>query len=342
MKYYESIQFDLLYESMLKCKRNVLWKDSVAHYYLNGIEETLKLSNKLASNEFKSRKPYMFTIYSPKQRDIVSVSFRDRVFQRSLNDNIIYPAMSKSFIYDNCACQINKGTDFARNRLKLFLHKFYNKFKMEGYVLQIDIHKYYPSMSHLYVEDLFKSKIDRDTFKSIKEILDNQYKSDKGYNPGSQLIQIAGISALNKIDHYIKEVLHIKYYVRYMDDFILLHDDKQYLNECLNNIRIELDKLGFSFNENKTRVYPISNNIPFLGFNFRLTNTGKVLMIVKPDKIKYLRKHFKNLVNRSKKGFMTKKEVDVCVESSLAFLRKGNSHKIIFKLLKYYNELWRN
>lgn len=341
MNYENAIDFDTLYESMMKCKNNVLWKDSVAHFYLNGLTETLKLSNSLKNNSYISRDPYIFTIYSPKRRDIVSVSFRDRIYQRSLNDNIIYPIMSKSFIYDNCACQPGKGTDFARNRLKLFLHKFYNKHKCNGYVLQIDIHGYYPNMSHEYIEKLFKNKLDDKTYSSIIEILHKQYTNNIGYNPGSQLIQIAGITALDKLDHYIKEKLHIKYYLRYMDDSIILHESKEYLEYCLNQIKNELLKIGFTLNPSKTKIYSINNSIPFLGFNFKLTNSGKVLMILKSDKVKMIKRRLKNMVNISKNGQINKKDVDASLQSILAFVSKGNSYKLINKIKIYYSNLWR-
>lgn len=96
---------EALYESMMKCKKGVIWKDSVAHYYLNGIEETLKLSQQLRDNTYVPRAPKHFKITHPKERDVVSIAFRDRVYQRSLNDNQIYPAMTQSLIKTNCACQ---------------------------------------------------------------------------------------------------------------------------------------------------------------------------------------------------------------------------------------------
>lgn len=81
------IGFDALYNSMEKCRKGVIWKDSVAHYYLNGIEETLKLEEQLKTGTYKERKPVQFTIMAPKKREIVSIAFRDRVYQRSLNDS---------------------------------------------------------------------------------------------------------------------------------------------------------------------------------------------------------------------------------------------------------------
>ena len=97
------IGFDALYESMRRCSHGVRWKESMLHYILHGVEQTMKLEEQLNNGTYKQRKPQKFTITSPKRREIVSIGFRDRVYQRSLNDNAIYPAMTKSLIYDNCA-----------------------------------------------------------------------------------------------------------------------------------------------------------------------------------------------------------------------------------------------
>jgi hypothetical protein len=103
------INFESLYGSMQKCKKGVIWKDSTASFCLNGIENIMKLHTQLRNGEYKPRKPYTFKITSPKPRDIISVGFRDRVYQRTLNDLIVYPNAVRSFIFDNMACQKGKG-----------------------------------------------------------------------------------------------------------------------------------------------------------------------------------------------------------------------------------------
>ena len=95
------IDFDAIFTSMQKCKKGVIWKDSVAGFYINGIEECLRLSTELQENTYVEHPPKHFMITSPKPREAVSITFRDRVYQRSMNDNVIYPLMSKQFIFDN-------------------------------------------------------------------------------------------------------------------------------------------------------------------------------------------------------------------------------------------------
>ena len=239
----EIINFNNLYTSMHKCKSGVLWKGSVASYYLNGIENTIRLQDQLINGTYQARRPITFTITSPKRREILSVAFRDRVYQRALNDNWIYPHVTKGFIYDNAACQKGKGTDFALKRMKEFLRKAYRKHGQDFYIAKCDIKGYYPNMPHDRVNNIFKARLPEEVFERSLKIMQQQYTGDIGYNPGSQMIQIAGIAALDEIDHYIKEVLRIKWYMRYMDDFILIHQDKAYLEECMQKVKQKLKSI---------------------------------------------------------------------------------------------------
>lgn len=334
------IGFDALFESMLKCKKGVMWKDSVAGYVLNGIERTMNLEEQLHNGTYKAGKTVNFMITSPKPREIASITFRDRVYQRSLNDNAVYPIMSKSFIYDNYACQKGKGTDKARDRLKEFLHKYYRKHGNKGYVSQFDIHGYYPNMSHAMTEDLFRRKLPEEIADMVIAVLRHQYDGDAGYNPGSQLIQIAGISVLDGFDHFVKEQLHAHLYIRYMDDFLIISDDRKYLEDCQKKAREYLKTLGFEMNPKKTRVYPLSEGIEFLGFHYHLTDTGKVIMTVKSSNVKRERRKLRRLVAKSKRGGIPRDKVDESYSAWRNHASKGNSYRLIQRMDKFYKELW--
>lgn len=334
--------FEPLSESTMRCIRGVLWKDTPSAYFLNNIEENLRLESQLQNGTYKFRKTKMFKVTHPKERTIVSVAFRDRVFQRSLNDNIIYPEISKSFIYDNMACQKGKGPDKARDRLKCFLQRYYRKYGINGYVLKCDIKGYYPNMSHKVVRDCFHKVIDGWSYNQALMVLDGQYDGETGYYPGSQMIQIAGIGILNSIDHYIKEQLHIEYYLRYMDDFILIHHDQQYLTECMVKLGMMLRQLGCQFNTKKTGIAPLSDRLLFLGFYFSLTKTGKVLMQLNPQNVKNERRKLRKMVNLAKCGVITKEKVDECYNSWKNHAAKGNSYGLLSRMDAYYSGLWRN
>lgn len=335
------IGFDALYDSAMKCKKGVIWKDSVAAYYHRAVERTSKLCEDLHDGTYKAAPPRHFVITSPKRREIASIAFKDRVYQRSLNDNVVYPVMTRSFIFDNFACQTGKGTDPARDRMKEFLHRHYRKHGCEGYVAQFDIHGYYPNMRHDVAEENFRRKLPGWAFKRVRRIMKEQYEGDIGYNPGSQLIQIEGISLLNDLDHLVKERLHVKLYIRYMDDLIMIHEDKRFLANCMEVVKDELAKLGFEVNEKKTRIYDMREGITFLGFKFMLTETGKVLMFADPKKIKTARKKYARLVAKAKRGECSRESVDMSWQTWINHLSKGNSYKLIRKLNQYYDELWR-
>lgn len=213
------ISFDALGESLRKCTKGVMWKPSVAHFSLNACEEILKLHRSLCDGTYKPKPTRKLLITHPKRREAVCIAFRDRVYQRSLNDNRLYPAMTKSFIQDNWACQKGKGTDACRERVKDMLRRYYRKHGTQGWVYQFDIRHYYQDMPHKAAEDCFRRKLDSDTYERCVSVLRTQYSGDTGYNPGSQMVQIAGISVLDRMDHAIKEELRQKYYLRYMDDF---------------------------------------------------------------------------------------------------------------------------
>ena len=334
------IGFDPLYESMQKCRKGVIWKDSVASYSLNGIERTMKLSEQLHDGTYKAKPPVHFQITSPKPREIASITFRDRVFQRSLNDNAVYPTMSKSFIYDNFACQKGKGTDAARNRLKEFLQKYYRKHGHDGYVAQFDIHGYYPNMSHEVTENLFKETLTDDICNLVLRILREQYGGDKGYNPGSQLIQIAGISILDKFDHFVKEQLHAKFYIRYMDDFMIISHDYAYLEQCMIAVEQYLNNLSFELNPKKTRIYPLKEGIEFLGFYYKLTETGKVIKTVRTENVKRERKKLRRLVAKSQRGGLPREKVDESYAAWRNHASKGNSYRLLQRMDAYYQSLW--
>lgn len=332
--------FDALYISMRKCRRGVMWKPSTKSFVLNDLENLLRMEDQLKSGTWKNGKPKPITITYPKRRDGLSIPFRDRVYQRSLNDNVLYPAVSKSLILDNAACQTGKGTDFAIDRWKEHLRRFYRKHGLDGYLLQTDIHAYYPSMRHENVAEMFGCYVDESTLRRVCAVLDDQYIGDTGYNPGSQMVQIAGIGLLNPLDHYIKEQLRIKHYQRYQDDSLSLHEDRAVLENELGVIRERLLSLGLTLNEKKTHIQPLGEPFDYLGFTWRITETGKIVMTVKSETVRHERRKLRRLVALAKNGERTREKVDECYNAWKNHVKKGNSYKVLARMDAYYEKLW--
>lgn len=336
----EIIGYDALWESAMKCQRNVRWKPSTKQFIINAPEEIERMHGKIANGLWKNGRPKPIQITYPKRREGPSIPFRDRVYQRSINDNLLYPEMTRHFIYANCACQRGQGTKLARKLLKKYLWNHYCHYGTDGYILQIDIKGYYPNMRHDVVESCFGRYIHGRVFNMICDVLDSQYGGDVGYNPGSQMVQIAGISVLNDIDHYIKERLHIRHYLRYMDDFALIHRDRKYLEDCLEQIKIRLAQIGFTVNNKKTKIIPLRNGWRFLGFDYRLTDTGKVLMFVPGERVRHERKKLRRMVAKCKRDEIERSKIDQCYASWKAHAAQGNSYKLIQRMDEYYRQLW--
>lgn len=267
-------------------------------------------------------------------------TFRDRVYQRSLNDNELYPAVAKSLIADNCACQIGKGTDYAIERWKGHMRRFYRKHGLDGWLLQTDIHGYYPSMQHESVKGMFGCYVSGEVLGRVCGVLDDQYTGETGYNPGSQMVQIAGIGLLNPLDHYIKERLRMEHYQRYQDDSLTIHHDRKALEQELKVIREWLGTLGLVLNEKKTHIQSISEPFDYLGFTWRMTETGKIVMIVKSETVKHERRKLRRLVKLAKQGKRSRAKVDECYAAWKNYISKGNAFKVIARTDAYYKKLW--
>lgn len=341
LTYDESIQFDALYDSMRKCKLGKMWKASVARFVTHGIEETIKLENELESGSYLPRKPHTFTLTYPKVRPCSSTHIRDRIVQRSLNDNVIYPAMTRSFVWDNMACQKGKGTTKAMDRIDHLMHRYYinNGNNNNGWVLQFDIQGYYRNMRHDLAMECFERHLDDKTVTNAMKWLQRQYPYDVGFEPGSQMVQILGISFLDKFDHHIKERLKAKYYIRYMDDGFIISDNKEYLEKCRVAMEKELNKVGLVMHPKKTRIYPLKNGIKILGFTFRLTNTGKVIRITDPKNVKHERKKLVKMSHLVEKGLMTKEKFYECYTSWKAHAMLGNSYLLLQRMDQFVKEL---
>lgn len=251
-----------------------------------------RVYNDLKNKTYEVGKFNIFYIYDPKKRRIVSQNMYDKLVNHLVSRYILYPALLPCLVDANCASRPNKGTKYALDlyyKYRHILDKNYDNY----YLLKCDIKSYFNSINIDILKDKLERKIkDKEALNIVYKILD----SDNTLSIGFMTSQILGIFYLNDFDHYIKEVLKIKYYVRYQDDFILLHHDKEYLKHCLIKIKqyLEKDKLELNI---KTRIYKNTNNIIFLGRNKHNKNTKYRNKKRKLKKKKYLYENNKITLN---------------------------------------------
>ena len=335
--YEDIISFDALWDSALKCRMTVSWKPSVKQFINNLPLEILRMHERLENGTWRNGRPHEIDILYPKKRKGLSIRFPDRVYQRSLNDNALYPEMTKHFIVGNCACQKGKGTDFARKLAMKYLRRHIINYGTEGYLVQVDIHGYYLNMIHQKVKECFRKYIPWDIERHIEEVLDQQYVGEVGYNPGSQMVQIAGISLLNPLDHKIKERLRQKNYIRYMDDFWILCRRKEEAEAVLKYITTHLaEDYGLEVNPKKTHVTPLTDGFRFLGFDYHIDPNGHIWLTIDPGSVKHERKRLYRLYKTA-----SREKADECWNSYKTHAMTGNSTLLVRRMDIYCNQLRR-
>lgn len=339
--------YESLYAAMEKCKKGVAWKNSVQAFTLHPIHRLETLRDQLLGDTYEISGYTKFIVYEPKQRDILATKFRDRVFQRSFCDNYLYDELTKSFIQDNAACQRGGGTEYSRKRMDNHLMEFYRENgSNDGYVLKIDIKDYFGSTSHDVAKNAVEKRVvNKWARDKVFQVIDN-FPGKIGLGLGSELIQLIQLSVLDDLDHYIKEVLHVKHYVRYMDDMVLIHQDKNFLIECLQIIDAKLRELNLLMSFKKTYIQKLHVGFKYLGFRYKLTETGGVIPVVLKNKFKNEKHHLKGIVECVKDGRMTRDEADDCFLSYLSYLQSSENHAKrcngtnIQRITNYYNSLW--
>lgn len=266
----------------------------------------------LQKKDFTTSKYKTQYIYEPKKRLIYKLPyFPDRIIQHAIMQ-VIQPIWDKTFITDLYSAIPGRGLHAGSYRLREFMG--YNP----QYCLKFDISKFYPSILHDELYNMIERKIKcKDTLWLIKDIID----STEGVPIGNYLSQYFGNIYLNGFDHWLKEQNHIKYYIRYCDDGVILHNDKKYLHELLSGIQDYLEPLNMHLN-NKTRIFPIKQGIDFLGYVHYPTHVS-------------LRKSSKrNLIHRSRTyGSQSPDHVRSSVMSSVGWLSHCNSYNLLEKYI---------
>ena len=234
-----------------------------------------------------------FTIYEPKKRVIWALPFADRVVHQWYVEEFIKPIFLPKLISTTYACIEGRGVHLAVETLNKFMKRMYRE-NPDYYILKCDVAKFFYSIDKNILYKIIENKVkDRDFLEFTKKILFQKSNSDKGIPIGNYTSQYFANIYLNELDHYIKEELKIKYYVRYMDDFVLLTNSKEESKEVLDKIEEFLDKnLKLKLNK-KTNYMKNKQGVNFCGFKLK---QGKITLLKQSKK-----KIYKKVRNWNKK-----------------------------------------
>jgi len=257
------LSFGALVRASKRAARGKKTKPQVAAFIQNLENEVISLEQELSSRSYRPLPYRTFVVRDPKTRRICAADFRDRVVHHSLCA-ILEPMFERAFIYDTYACRPEKGTHMAVRRAKRFSRR-------HPYFLKLDIRKFFDSIDHAILKQQLRQKIkDSGLLWLLDVFIDHPVpwtESGKGIPIGNLTSQHFANFYLSGLDHYIKERLRIKGYIRYMDDFVLFADEKETLWDAARHIeRFLKDNLHLDIKAGSLLVAPVSQGISFLGF----------------------------------------------------------------------------
>lgn len=294
------IDFRNMYRAYKKSKSGKGFKKSSARFNIMALDGINALVRQLKDKTYKVSDYNEFKVYEPKERIIKTTSFKDKVVQHSLCDNVLIPRLQEVFIYDNCAGQTGKGTLFGLDRLSEQMKKFHRRYKNDGYILKCDISKFFYNISHEQLKDMVEYYFsDKDICWLCNLFIDST--EGKGIPLGNQINQGLALLYLDGMDKLIKTELGIEFYGRYMDDFYLIHSDKQYLKYCLEVITEYLKTLDLELN-GKTQIFPVKNGVNYLGFHTYITESGKVIRKLKNQNKRNAQRKFVRMAKKVVNG----------------------------------------
>jgi retron-type reverse transcriptase len=371
MKTYNNL-FDKItaWDNLLLAAKNASkgkrFDNSVAKFNFRLESELFCLQRELQSKTYRPGAYTTFMIHDPKKRMISAARFRDRVVHHALC-NVIEPIFEKTFIHDSYANRKGKGTHKAIERFQHYARRY-------RYVLKCDIKKFFPSLDHEILKQEIRWKIAcPDTLWLIDLIIDNSNPQEEhaAYFPGDGTTPLpSGVGSgvglrrrglpignltsqfwanvyLNRFDHFVKEELGTAGYVRYVDDFVLLSNDKTRLTEHKKAITERLADLRLLPHPNKTHIHKVEKGVPFLGF--RVYPSWR---IVRKESVRRYRRFCREKIGQWRVKRVSPQQIEDGLNSWLGHVRFGQSKRLEYNvfwqvrasglnLLKHPNHSWR-
>lgn len=315
---HNKIQLSELFDAYFSCRRNKRRTINALCFEAEYEQNLIQLCDEINSGSYQPGKSIAFIVNKPVQREIFAADFRDRVVHHLVYHKL-NPLFEKEFIYDSYACRMNKGAHLGIQRLDRFIRQFSQNYTKDCYVLKLDINGFFMSINKnilftklsAFVKEKYTGGDQSLLLALCKIIIFNDPthhctikgqrsnwqglpddKSlfhalpDTGLPIGNLTSQVLANFYMNSFDHFIKHHLRIRFYGRYVDDFVLVHTDKQYLASLIPIITQFLsDNLQLTLHPKKIYLQHYAKGVKFLG------------VIIKPHRI--------YITNRIKGNFYT-------------------------------------
>lgn len=319
-------------------KKHVMWKGTVQRWSINQLINTEKLHRDLVAGKDVRKGFSRFVVCERgKKRNISAVKFYERVVQKCLCQNILYPLYTKSLLFDNAASQKGKGTKFANDRMVTALRRHYKKYGTDGYALLVDFKGYFENINH----DVLKMKY-RKYFKDKKLLAYIDSFVDAygalGLGLGSETSQMHAIFYPNEIDHAITEKCKGVSYGRYMDDSYIIAKDKSTILKALSVLRRWCERLKITLSPKKTMIVKIKSGLKWLKTKFFLVTGGKVIKKPCRKSVVIERRKLKKQLKMVAAGDLKLPDLVQSLESWIGSMKRRNARLSVWKMRQL---LWR-
>lgn len=321
----EIISLENLFLAWNEFKRGKTKRFDVQQFEFNLEDNLFQLYQELKNKTYKHSEYTSFCVQDPKLRHIHKAKVRDRIVHHLISKylNNIY---DKTFICDSYSCRKNKGTHKAIERLNRFSFLMSRNNTRNFYALKCDIRKFFDSMDHdILIEILIKRIKDKDFLWLISEIIDSFKKfNNKGIPLGNLTSQYFANIYLNELDKFVKHKLKIRYYIRYMDDFVILDNNRDYLGKITDSIEKFLsDNLKLSLHPDKILIRKYQQGVDFLGYI-----TLPHCRILRTKTKRRIFKRIEDKINDFKNGEISRESLNQTIQSYLGVLSHCDSHKL--------------
>ncbi|MBK1990217.1 RNA-directed DNA polymerase [Sphaerospermopsis aphanizomenoides BCCUSP55] len=343
--WHQIINWEKLMLAARYAQKGKRFRPNVLEFNYNLEQELFKLQSELENLTYHPGKYNTFYIYDPKPRLISAAPYRDRVVHHALC-NIIIPLIEKSFINDTYANRLGYGTHRA-------LKKFTKFARSSRYVLQCDVRKYFPSIDHEILKNIIRCKIKcRQTLWLIELIIDNSNSQENviEYFPGDDLLTpimrphglpIGNLTSqffanfyLNYFDHFVKEELRAKKYLRYVDDFAIFSDDYDFLVTAKTEIEKYLASLRLKMHPIKSQLLETCYGANFVGFRVLPDRVR-----VRNDNLRRGRLRLNKLQKDVAQDKISPDKIMNSLQSWEAHLKHGNTYRLRRSIFNHYSIL---
>ena len=321
-KYDEAVTFNKLLEAHKKARKGKREKKKVTQFELILEDELLNLEKELRSGTYKHGKYHTFQIYEPKERTIMASEYRDRVVHQWYVENFIKPYFVPQFIDTTYSCIEGRGMHKASKDVQIAMRRARDKWN-RYYILKMDVTKYFKNIDKRVLWDILKRKIkDRKLLWLTREILLST-EGMLGLPLGNYTSQMFANIYLNELDQFIKHKLKCKYYFRYMDDMIILTQNKEMAQYCLKNITNFLESnLRLTLNS-KTKIFKDIQGVNFCGYKInerrmKIRNTSKTRM----------KRKLKKYTELLKENKITLPEIQRSIAGWLGYVKHADSYNL--------------